>query len=787
MSFTLLREARSIACSSLRQGSRAVRTRHFATPSGQVALSPLEPYNTLDYGLRLQALRDVQKSNKRPLTLSEKVLYSHLIPGEEGWVLDEIKRGKTILRLRPDRVACHDATATMALLQFISAGLPRVRVPASVHSDHLIVAEKGDKEDLSRAAGDHREVYAFLSSATKKYGIGYWKPGADSHAPNAGGMGMLGIGVGGADAVDAMSGMPWELACPKVVGVRLTGKLQGWSSLKDIICKLAGILTVAGGKGKIIEFFGPGTETLGATAMATVCNMSAEIGSMSCIFPYSEAMSRYLSATKRKGIAKYADSFEQELLIADEGSDRYYDDIIEIDLATLEPHINGPFTPDLAHPFSQFKDHVSESSWPTNLSCSLVGSCTNSSYEDLEKVRDLVIQAKKAGLDRPKTPFLVSPGSEQIRATAEEEGILETLRQAGATVLSNSCGPCVGQWDRKDVDVKGAEKNSVISSFNRNFTSRHDSNPATHSFVTSPELATAFAFAGNLTFNPITDAIPVPGATTPFRFTPPKAEELPVAFSHGADRFQPPLMADTSELTVNIDPKSDRLQLLTPFEPWQPGNASNLTVLIKVRGKCTTDHISPAGPWYNYRGHLENISNNLLLGATNDFLPDASTLQMIGKAKDLVDGDKIKPVPRAARSLKKAGIRWCIIGDNNYSEGSSREHAALEPRYLDGVAVITRGFARIHETNLKKQGMLPLTFADPADYDKIRDGDKITLLDVEEGELQPGKQVTMEVATKERSRWKAKLNHSYELNQIEWLRAGSALNYIKRVALGQSA
>ncbi|KAJ5018721.1 aconitate hydratase [Colletotrichum sp. SAR 10_99] len=761
-----------------------------------------------DYALRLQALRDVQKSNKRPLTLSEKVLYSHLIPGEEGWVLDEIKRGKTILRLRPDRVACHDATATMALLQFISAGLPRVRVPTSVHSDHLIVAEKGDKEDLSRAASDHREVYAFLSSATKKYGIGYWKPGAgiihttifenyafpgglmigtDSHTPNAGGMGMLGIGVGGADAVDAMSGMPWELACPKVVGVRLTGKLQGWSSSKDIICKLAGILTVSGGKGKIIEFFGPGTETLGATAMATVCNMSAEIGSTSCIFPYSEAMSRYLSATKRKGIAKYADSFKQELLIADEGSDRYYDDIIEIDLSTLEPHINGPFTPDLAHPLSQFKDHVSESSWPTNLSCSLVGSCTNSSYEDLEKVRDLVIQAKKAGLDRPKTPFFVSPGSEQIRATAEEEGILETLRQAGATVLSNSCGPCVGQWDRKDVDVKGAEKNSVISSFNRNFTGRHDSNPATHSFVTSPELATAFAFAGNLTFNPITDAIPVPGATTPFRFTPPKAEELPVAFSPGADRFQPPVMSDTSDLTVNIDPKSDRLQLLTPFEPWQPGNASNLTVLIKVRGKCTTDHISPAGPWYNYRGHLENISNNLLLGATNDFLPDASTLQMIGKANNPVDGDKIKPVPQVARSLKKAGIRWCIIGDNNYGEGSSREHAALEPRYLGGVAVITRGFARIHETNLKKQGMLPLTLADPADYDKIRDGDKITLLDIEEGELQPGKQVTMEVVTKEGSRWKAKLNHSYELNQIEWLRAGSALNYIKRVALGQSA
>ncbi|KAF6816786.1 aconitate hydratase [Colletotrichum musicola] len=769
---------------------------------------PFTQHNTLDYGLRLQALRNVQKSNNRPLTVSEKVLYSHLIPGEDVWLLDDIHRGKTILRLRPDRVACHDATATMALLQFISAGLPRVRVPTSVHSDHLIVAEKGDKEDLTRAASDHREVYAFLSSAARKYGIGYWKPGAgiihttifenyafpgglmigtDSHTPNAGGMGMLGIGVGGADAVDAMSGMPWELACPKVVGVRLAGKLQGWSSSKDIICKLAGILTVSGGKGKIIEFFGPGTETLGATAMATVCNMSAEIGSTSCIFPYSEAMSRYLSATKRADIAKYADSYKEVLLTADEGSDRYYDDVIEIDLSTLEPHINGPFTPDLAHPLSQFKDHVNDSSWPVNLSCSLVGSCTNSSYEDLEKVRDLVTQAREAGLTRTKTPFLVSPGSEQIRATAEDAGILDTLRQAGATVLSNSCGPCVGQWDRKDVDIKGAEKNSVISSFNRNFTGRHDSNPATHSFVTSPELATAFAFAGNLTFNPVTDSIPVPGGSTPFRFSPPKADELPIAFSPGADRFQPPVLSDTSHFEVNIDPKSDRLQLLTPFNPWKPGNAIDMTVLIKVRGKCTTDHISPAGPWYNYRGHLENISNNLLLGATNGFLPDASSLKMIGKARDPIDGGRIKPVPEAARSLKQAGVRWCIIGDANYGEGSSREHAALEPRFLGGVAVIARSFARIHETNLKKQGMLPLTFADPADYNRIADGDHVSLLDVEDGELRPGRQVTMEVTPRESARWRAILNHSYELNQIEWLRAGSALNHIKRVALAQES
>ncbi|KAF4775510.1 hypothetical protein HER10_EVM0011292 [Colletotrichum scovillei] len=754
MMLALLKATRSNGRSSFKQSSYAAWRRHFATPAAsvQVPLSPLEPYNPLDYGSRLQALHDLQKSNKRPLTLSEKILYSHLVPGKDGWSLDEIHRGKTILRLRPDRVACHDATATMALLQFISAGLPRVRVPTSVHSDHLIVAEKATTKSV-----------CFLGSATKKYGIGYWKPGAgiihttifenyafpgglmigtDSHTPNAGGMGMLGIGVGGADAVDAMSGMPWELVCPKVCGVRLTGKLQGWSSSKDIICPHC-------------------TETLGATAMATVCNMSAEIGSTSCVFPYSEAMSRYLSATNRKNIADYADIFKQPLLLGDEGCDRYYDEIIEIDLSTLEPHINGPFTPDLAH-LSQFKRHVSD--------------CTNSSYEDLEKVRHLVVQAREAGLEKTKTRFLVSPGSEQIRATAEEEGILDTLRQAGAVVLSNSCGPCVGQWDREDVDVKNAERNSVISSFNRNFTGRHDSNPATHSFVTSPELAAAFAFAGNLTFNPMTDDIPIPGpygAPKKFRFTPPQAAELPVIFSPGDDRFQPPVLSDTTELKVSILPSSDRLQLLTPFNGWRVGQARGMNILIKVRGKCTTDHISPAGPWYKYRGHLENISNNMLLGATNDFLADASSLNVIGKAMDPVDG-QIKPVPQAARSMKSAGIRWCIIGDDNYGEGSSREHAALEPRYLGGVAVIAKSFARIHETNLKKQGMLPLTFSDPADYGKIQKGDQITLVDVEDADLRPGKQVTMEVVTLQGSRWTAKLNHSFETNQIEieWLRAG---------------
>lgn len=780
--------------------------RWYGTVTGRVAISPLEPHIPLNYETRLDALRAVRRSTERPLTLSEKILFSHLITDHRQWALEDIKRGETILELRPDRVACHDATATMALLQFISTKLPRVQVPTSIHSDHLIVAEYGAREDLDRAAKDHDEVYAFLSSACRKYGIGYWKAGAgiihttilekyavpggliigtDSHTPNAGGLSMLGIGVGGSDAVDAMTGQVWELMCPKVIGVRLTGKLSGWSSSKDIICALAGTLTVSGGKGKIIEFFGPGAETLGATAMATVCNMSAEVGSTSCIFPFSEAMSRYLAATKRADMASYARSFIAPLLTADPGSDRYYDEIIEIDLSTLEPRINGPFTPDLSHPLSQFKQHVAESAWPSKISSSMVGSCTNSSYEDLGKVQDLVLQAKEAGLASFRTPFLVSPGSEQIRATAEEAGILETLRQAGATVLSNSCGPCVGQWDRKDVDVPGKEPNSVVSSFNRNFTGRHDGNPATHSFVTSPELSTAFAFVGDLMFNPNTDDVPVTssdGQSSTFRFSPPRSEELPLAFSPGSDRFQSPVLTDTSALEVAIDPKSDRLQLLTPFPPWKDENVSNMEVLIKVAGKCTTDHISPAGPWYKYRGHLENISNNMLLGAANGFLPNATSLDMIGHAVDLTDGET-KPVPQAARNMRDQGVKWCIIGDNNYGEGSSREHAALEPRFLGGVAVIARGFARIHETNLKKHGMLPLTFADPADYDKFKPGDRVRLLDVSEGEMQPGKQVTMEVTPKHGSVWRAKLNHSYHSHQIAWLRAGGALNHVKQMMM----
>ncbi|OQE29628.1 hypothetical protein PENSTE_c002G00719 [Penicillium steckii] len=755
----------------------------------------------VDYNRQIAVLDSLKQQSKRPLTLTEKLLYSHLIvDGQREWNLEKIDRGRTILELQPDRIACHDATATMALLQFISAGLPRVRTPTTVHSDHLVISEKGAIEDLERATSEHAEVYDFLSSASRKYGIGFWKPGSgiihtvifenyampggliigtDSHTPNAGGLGMLGIGVGGADAVDAMSGMPWELVAPRVIGVNLTGQLQGWASTKDIICKLAGVLTVSGGKGSVVEFFGPGTQTLGATAMATICNMSAEIGSTSCIFPHSPSMDRYLKGTKRDYVAQSAIQVRNVLLTADEGSHNYYDRVIDINLSTLEPHINGPFTPDLAHPISQLKSTISDKDWPVELSHAMVGSCTNSSYEDLDKCRQLVRQAHAAGTTKFKVPFLLTPGSEQIQATAEADGILDELRDAGAVVLSSSCGPCVGSWDRKDVDVKGHEKNSVISSFNRNFIGRHDSNPATHSFVTSPEIVTAFAYSGRLDFNPTMDKIA--GTDIPFLLEPPINQELPRHFETGLDTFQEP-PTDGSSLTVSVDPKSDRLQLLNPFKPWQRGNADGMEILIKVSGKCTTDHISPAGPWYKYRGHLENISNNMLTTASNASLPNDP--QLLGHTRNPLTG-KVNVVPEVARDLQKNGVRWCIIGDNNYGEGSSREHAALEPRYLGGTAIIARSFARIHETNLKKQGMLPLTFNDSADYDRICDGDRISLIGVEEGELQPDKSVVMKVQGKNGSVWEADLNHSFHQGQLAWLRAGSALNFIKTKTVGR--
>ncbi|KAH7345815.1 aconitase family-domain-containing protein [Pyrenochaeta sp. MPI-SDFR-AT-0127] len=784
---------------SIRSRKSLYATRNLTTSATRIPISPLNVDIPLDYDRQIFQLESVKHGSQRPLNLTEKILYSHLYNSQERqWSIHDIRRGETLLQLRPDRVACHDATATMALLQFISAGLSHVQVPTTVHSDHLVVSRDGAEEDLKRGMQEHHEVYAFLSSAAKKYGIGWWKPGAgiihttifenyafpggliigtDSHTPNAGGMGMLGIGVGGSDAVDGMAGMPWELMCPKVVGVRLEGRLNGWSSTKDIICKLAGMLTVSGGKGKVVEFFGPGTKTLGATAMATVCNMSAEIGSTSCIFPYSDSMARYLSATNRASIASLANGYKDDLLTADQGSEQYYDDVVEIDLNTLEPHINGPFTPDLSHPLSQLKDAVSKSDWPVKISHAMVGSCTNSSYEDLYKTEQLIKQAKSAGIPRIKTPFLVSPGSEGIRATAEAERILQNLRDAGAVVLSNTCGPCVGQWQRTDVDVGGSERNTVVSSFNRNFVARHDGNPETCSFVTSPEMVTAFAYSGRMDFNPMIDSIAVEGSNQEFRFIAPTSVELPAAFMAGEDLYQAPVQ-NVSELSIDVDHLSDRLQLLEPFKAWSPGSTDNMPILIKVKGKCTTDHISPAGPWYKYRGHLENISNNMLLAASNAFLPPNP--ETLGHTIHPLTSE-VSLVHKVARDLRDKQIKWCIIGDWNYGEGSSREHAALEPRYLGGVAILARSFARIHETNLKKQGMLPLTFADPNDYDLIQSDDRVTLRGVEEGQLQPGKQVTARIIGSNNREWDVPLNHSYSEGQLKWLRAGSALNHIKQV------
>ncbi|OBT73691.1 hypothetical protein VF21_06217 [Pseudogymnoascus sp. 05NY08] len=677
----------------------------------------------------------------------------------------------------------------MALLQFMSAGIDKVAIPTTIHTDHLTMAEKGARIDLAAAKIKHKEVFEFLASASAKYGIGFWKPGSgiihtilfenytfpggllvgtDSHTPNAAGMAMLGVGVGGSDGVDAMAGMPWELPCPKTLGVRLTGRLKGWASSKDIICKLAGMVSVTGGKGKVVEFFGPGVETLGATAMATIGNMSAEIGATSCLFPYSEAMGEYLDVTHRRDIKRAAVQ-NLNLITPDEGSDRYYDDVVEIDLDKLEPHINGPYTPDLSHPMSTLKEAVIENKWPANLSASLVGSCTNSSYEDLMKVSNLLKQANEAGL-KPKVPFFVSTGSEQIRATAEDAGFIDVMRNAGATILSSSCGPCVGQWNRPDVP-KG-EANSIISSFNRNFTGRHDGNPGTHSFITSPEIATAFAFSGSLDFNPATDSIPTPSGT-PFKFSLPTSDELPTAFNAGVDLYQPPpSSAEAQKISVTIDPKSDRLQKLEPFAKWQQDQALDLPILLKVQGKCTTDHISPAGPWYDYRGHLDNISNNMLTSATNAFLPTHPP----GTAQN-TSNSTIDAVPVIARQYKAAGINYCIIGHNNYGEGSSREHAALEPRYLGAVAIIANGFARIHETNLKKQGMLPLTFDDPETWGRIKKDDTVSILGVEQ--IKPGEQLKVVIKNKDGSEWETMVNHTIHKGQIPWLMSGSALNYIK--------
>ncbi|KAL0082614.1 aconitase [Phycomyces blakesleeanus] len=747
--------------------------------SQKVPMSNLENHY-INYQRIADNLEVVRKRLNRPLTLSEKVVYGHLDDPHN----QEIVRGQSYLNLRPDRVACQDATAQMAILQFMSAGLPSVAVPTTVHCDHLIEAQKGGEKDLKRAIDVNKEVYDFLATATAKYNIGFWRPGSgiihqiilenyafpgglmigtDSHTPNAGGLGMVAIGVGGADAVDVMSGLPWELKCPKAIGVKLTGKLHGWTSPKDIILKVAGILTVKGGTGAIVEYFGDGVDSISCTGMGTICNMGAEIGATTSLFPYNERMGDYLRATRRSEIAQYAKAFSDNLR-AD--PDAKYDQVVEIDLDKLEPHINGPFTPDLATPISKFKQAVKDNDWPAELKVGLIGSCTNSSYEDMTHSASIAQQALDHG-NKAKSEFTITPGSEQIRATIERDGIMDVLTKAGGMVLANACGPCIGQWDRED--VKKGVKNSIITSYNRNFTGRNDGNPATHAFVASPELVTAMVFAGDLTFNPLKDSLT--GADgKPYKFAAPTGDELPPdGYDPGQNTYQAP-PADRSKIDVAVSPTSSRLQLLKPFKPWDGKDIFEIPILIKAKGKCTTDHISMAGPWLKYRGHLDNISNNMLIGALN------AENNEVNKIKNAFTG-KYDGVPETARDYKERGVKWVVIGDENYGEGSSREHAALEPRFLNGAAIITKSFARIHETNLKKQGMLPLTFANPADYDKVQPTDKVDILGLTD--FKEGKPLTMRLHHENGKTEDIKLNHTFNSGQIGWFKAGSALNLMR--------
>lgn len=729
-------------------------------------------------------LKEIRNLTGRQFLFSEKILYTHLFDKQ----FKLYTPGIDFAEFRPDRVAMQDATAQMALLQFMSAGIPKVAVPSTVHCDHLILAERGSDEDLSAALKNNKEVYDFLASVSKKFGIGFWKPGAgiihqvilenyafpggmmigtDSHTPNAGGLGMIAIGVGGADAVDVMAGLPWELKFPKILGVHLTGRLQGWTSPKDVILKLAGILTVSGGTGYIIEYFGEGTKSISCTGKATICNMGAEIGATTSIFPYDEKMKNYLIATGRSKVAELVEQIKDELK-SDDNTEKYYDKIIEINLSELEPHINGPFTPDLAHPISRFKKDVLDNNYPEDLKVALIGSCTNSSYEDMERAASIAKQAAEKGL-KAKSEFIITPGSEQIRATIERDGHLEIFNKVGGVVLANACGPCIGQWKRHD--VKEGEKNSIITSYNRNFIKRNDGNPGTHSFVASPEIVTAFALAGKLTFNPLTDKL-VNEAGEEVSLDTPKGNELPdKGFLEDREGYVEP-SADGSSVQVIINPQSDRLQALSPFPaPNIDNDFKNMFVLIKVKGKCTTDHISMAGPWLKYRGHLDNISNNMFIGAINAFN------NKMNFVKNQLTGE-YEEVPKVARAYKNKGIGWVVFGENNYGEGSSREHAAMEPRYLGGKAIIAKSFARIHETNLKKQGMLPLTFVNPTDYDKVLEDDRVTL---NLSNFQPGKQIEMTLVHKDGTIDIIMLNHTFNHQQIEWFKAGSALNLIAKL------
>ncbi len=736
---------------------------------------------------QLSARVDAAKAQlQRPLTLAEKILYSHLHPDNP---LREYQRGSDYVFFQVDRVAMQDATAQMALLQFMTCGRKKVAVPSTVHCDHLIVAESGATADMVASLDKNKEVFDFLSTVSQKYGIGFWKPGSgiihqillenyafpgglmigtDSHTVNAGGLGMVAIGVGGADAVDAMSGMAWELQMPKLIGVRLTGKLRGWTAPKDVILKVAGILTVKGGTGAIVEYFGPGAQSMSATGKGTICNMGAEIGATTSLFGYDKSMARYLKATGRSKVAAMCNRVNPYLTGDAEcyaEPEKYFDQVIEINLSQLEPHINGPFTPDLAWPLSKFAEAVRKNNYPARLEVGLIGSCTNSSYEDLTRAASIARQARDKNLET-KSEFTITPGSELVRYTAERDGLLGEFKEIGGLVLANACGPCIGQWSRHIDDEK--RPNSIMTSFNRNFTGRNDGNPNTHAFVASPEIVTAFAIAGDLTFNPLKDTLMNRNGEM-VKLDPPKGLELPPKGYEVEDAgFVAPAKG---RIQVAVAKNSDRLQLLKPFVPITNDQIQNMRVLIKAKGKCTTDHISMAGPWLKYRGHLENISNNCLIGATNSFNDQRNSVL------NLLNNQYVE-VPASARIYQKKGVGTVVFGEENYGEGSSREHAAMEPRYLGVKAVVVKSFARIHQTNLKKQGMLGLTFVDNADYDKIRQDDNVSILGFEH--FQPGRPLQIRLDHADGTSDTFDVQHTYNAAQIEWVHAGSALNKIRK-------
>ncbi len=736
------------------------------------------------YPDRVNAAR---KLLNRPLTLTEKILYAHL---SEGEATEAYERGNSYVEFAPDRVAMQDATAQMALLQFVQAGKKTTAVPTTVHCDHLILAEKGAKEDLKNSISASSEVFDFLQSVSSKYGIGFWRPGAgiihqvvlenyafpgglmigtDSHTVNAGGLGMVAVGVGGADAVDVMAGMPWELKFPKLIGVKLTGRMNGWTSAKDVILKVAGILTVKGGTGSIVEYFGEGAQSLSCTGKGTICNMGAEIGATTSTFGYDVKMSDYLRGTGRAEVADLADGIAEHLTGDPEvyaNPHEYFDQVIEIDLSALEPYVNGPFTPDLATPISEFGKKVEEEGWPKELEVGLIGSCTNSSYEDISRAASVARQALDKGLGM-KAEFTITPGSEQVRYTVDRDGFLDTFRNVGGVVLANACGPCIGQWARHSNNPE--KKNSIITSFNRNFAKRNDGNPNTHAFVASPEIVTALAIAGDLTFNPLKDEL-VNAKGEKVKLEEPRGPEMPVKGFEVEDPGYIAPAEDASEVEIKVNPDSKRLQILTPFAPWDGKNITGMKLLIKASGKCTTDHISMAGPWLRFRGHLDNISNNTLTGAVNAFNGETD------KVKNQLTGE-YGAVPTVQRAYKAAGVPTIVVGDHNYGEGSSREHAAMQPRHLGVRIVLVKSFARIHETNLKKQGMLALTFANESDYDKIREDDTIDTVNLDT--IAPGEPIYLELRHSDGTTERIETLHTYNEGQIAWFKAGSALNLIR--------